>query len=206
MHANESYTGGNTFSNSQGKSLSTASCSIACAGDKSSTCGGNWALNAFKSNQVNVVVPSVSASASASAVQPSASVSAPSNSTTSLPSGWTAIGCRKDNVAGRTLNVDAYTSVQNMTVDACIAHCDALGHTMAGLEYARECYCGAAFVNGGGAVLADTACNMACTGDSATACGGADALTVFQKGASAGARRSHRARHFGRAHQHSGLF
>ena len=65
--------------------------------------------------------------------------------------------------------------------------------------------CGNALINSQ-AQIADTACNMACTGDSATACGGADALTVFQKGASAGARRSHRARHFGRAHQHSGLF
>ena len=116
-----------------------------------------------------------------STARPRASVSAPSNSTTGLPSGWTAIGCRKDNVAGRTLNVDAYTSVQNMTVDACIAHCDALGHTMAGLEYARECYCGSTFVNGGGALLASTACDMACTGDEATVCGGPDALTVFEK-------------------------
>ena len=129
----------------------------------------------------------------------------PSNSTAGLPAGWTAFGCRKDNARGRTLDVDAYTS-SKMTIGGCIAHCAERGHSMAGLEYARECYCGAAFVNGGGAVLADTACNMACTGDSATACGGADALTVFQKGASAGARRSHRARHFGRAHQHSGLF
>ncbi|TBU27996.1 WSC-domain-containing protein [Dichomitus squalens] len=199
---------GNSFSNSQGKSLAAATCNIACAGDKTSTCGGGWALNAFKFNQVNVALPSVSApaSSSASAAKPSASVSVPSNSTASLPSGWTAIGCRKDNVKGRALNVDAFTSVSTMTVESCVAHCDSLGHTLAGLEYARECYCGAAFTNGGGAVLADSACNMACTGDSGSICGGADALTVFQKGASAGARRSHKARHFGRAHQHSDLF
>ena len=69
----------------------------------------------------------------------------------------------------------------DQNIDACIAHCDALGQPLAGLEYARECYCGSAFVNGGGAVLADTACDMACSGDSASVCGGADALTVFGK-------------------------
>ena len=88
-------------------------------------------------------------------------------------------------MSGRTLNVDAFTS-DAMTIDACIAHCDALGQPLAGLEYARECYCGSAFVNGGGAVLADTACDMSCSGDSASMCGGADALTVFGKDGSDG--------------------
>ena len=80
-------------------------------------------------------------------------------------------------MSGRTLNVDAFTS-DAMTIDACIAHCDALGQPLAGLEYARECYCGAAFVNGGGAVLADAACNMACTGDSSLSCGGSFRIQV----------------------------
>ena len=73
-----------------------------------------------------------------------------------------------------------------MTAAACIAHCDAQGQTLAGVEYARECYCGSAFVNGGGAVLTDSACDMACSGDSASMCGGPDALTVFGKTASNG--------------------
>ena len=95
-----------------------------------------------------------------------------------------------------------------MTLAGCVAHCAARGHTIAGLEYARECYCGGAFVNGGGAVLADAKCNMACTGDSAHVCGGPDALTVFQKTAGTKKRRSrsHKARLFGRAHEHSDLF
>ena len=59
----------------------------------------------------------------------------------------------------------------------------------------------------GGAVLADAKCNMACSGDSAHVCGGPDALTVFQK-TTAGTkkRRGHKARLFGRAHEHSDLF
>ncbi|KAI1789214.1 WSC-domain-containing protein [Ganoderma leucocontextum] len=168
---------GNSFANSQGNALASSVCNMACAGDKASTCGGSWALTAFKFNSVNVALPT-SVASSTSAALPSASP-APSNSTISLPAGWTAVGCRKD-VPGRALNVDAYTS-QSMTVAA-------------------------TFVNGGGAVLADAACDMACTGDSSHVCGGPEALTVFQKGASAAARRSHKARHFGRAHQRSDMF
>ncbi len=160
-------------------------------------------MNAF-SKGVNVVSLPSSIAAPSSAAPPSAT-SAPSNSTASLPAGWTAVGCRKDNVAGRALNVDAFTS-ESMTIGTCVAHCATRGHTVAGVEYARECYCGSAFVNGGGAVLADGACNMACAGDGALMCGGRDALPVFQKGVGAAARRSHKARHFGRAHERADLF
>ncbi|KAI0765890.1 hypothetical protein BD413DRAFT_637146 [Trametes elegans] len=150
-------------------------------------------------------------SSSTSAAQPSASSSVPSGSNSTaapgLPSGWSAAGCAAD-VPARTLNVDAFTSEQ-MTVGACVAHCAALGHTLAGLEYARECYCGRAFVNGGGAPLAAAQCDMACTGDAGTVCGGHMALSVFQHTGPAAPvhnRRGHKARHFGRAHAHSDLF
>ena len=100
--------------------------------------------------------------------------------TATPPSGWSSLGCRQDNVSGRTLNLDAFTS-ETMTIDGCIAHCDAAGLPLAGLEYARECYCGSAFVNDGGAVLADSACDMVCSGDSTNMCGGENALSVFGK-------------------------
>ncbi|TFK85981.1 WSC-domain-containing protein [Polyporus arcularius HHB13444] len=194
---------GNTFSNNQGKSLAASTCNMACSGDKTATCGGSWALTAFKANNINIALPSTPVASSSA---PSASAPSNSTSTSGVPAGWTALGCRKDNVKGRTLNVDAYTS-QNMTVASCIAHCSARGHTIAGVEYARECYCGSAFVNGGGAAIADSACNMACTGDSASVCGGPDALTVFSsKAVSGSARRAHKARSFGRSHQHSDMF
>ena len=176
---------------------------MACAGDKTAMCGGNWALTAFKVNNINIALPSSSSVVSSAAAAPTAS--APSNSTAGLPSGWTALGCRKDNVNGRALNVDAYTS-ESMTIASCIAHCAERGHSMAGLEYARECYCGSTFVNGGGATLTDDKCNMACTGDSSRACGGPDALTVFATGAAGKTRRAHKARNFGRVHQHSDMF
>ncbi|KAI9062007.1 WSC-domain-containing protein, partial [Trametes sanguinea] len=121
---------GNSLQNMAGEPLPKASCNMPCGADSSSICGGNWAMSLFKQNTIAIANPSPapsSASSAVSAAQPSAS-SAPSNSTnvSGLPAGWTAIGCASD-VPARTLNIDAYTSEQ-MTINACIAHCAARGH------------------------------------------------------------------------------
>ncbi|KAI0659966.1 WSC-domain-containing protein [Cubamyces menziesii] len=205
---------GNSFQNQAGEPLPAASCNMACAGDATGTCGGNWAFTLYKHSDLAVANPGPSSSASvtptsvASATQPSSTGTAPSNSTNAsgLPAGWIAVGCASD-VPSRTLNVDAFTS-QQMTIESCISHCASRGHSMAGLEYSRECYCGSSFVNGGGAPLADTVCNMPCTGDSSKICGGPMALSVFQNTGTAAkaSKRGNKARHFGRAaHAHSGV-
>ncbi|KAI0676190.1 WSC-domain-containing protein [Trametes maxima] len=175
--------------NGAGKALAASSCNVPCIADSNTLCGGTWALSLFKRSTIAISDPVPSP--------------APSNSTnvSDLPSGWSAVGCAKD-VPGRALNVDAYTSEQ-MTIGACIAHCAARGHSMAGLEYARECYCGNAFANGGGAPLADAQCDMACAGDAGKVCGGRMALSLFKK--TAAKRSAHKARHFGRAHAHSDM-
>ena len=118
----------------------------------------NWALPAFKVNNINIVIPSSSSVALSSAAAPIASVPSNSTNVTGLMSGWTALGSRKDNVNGRAPNVDAYCTVRR--------------HTMVGLKDARACYCGSA-------TLADDKCNVACTGDNSRMCGGADALIMF---------------------------
>ena len=107
---------------------------MTCAGDKSATCGGSWALSLFVTGPASSIL----------AALPTASNS------TGAPAGWAAAGCRADNVGHqRTLTADSFTS-DAMTVAMCVAHCAVRGHTLAGVEYARECYCGDAFVNGGG--------------------------------------------------------
>ena len=187
--------GGNTLSNGLGKALDAPSCNMACVGDKTTTCGGSWALSLFATGAGTAAAP-------------------PAMNSTAAISGFTAAGCRADLVGGkRTLNVDAFTSA-TMTLAACVAHCDARGHALAGVEYSRECYCGDAFANGGGAPIADSTCDMACGGDATTMCGGPAALTVFVKqgsdalstAAKASSKRAHKARHFGRAHMHSDMF
>ena len=150
-------------------------------------------LVASNSNPAPISTPS---SVSPPIASPTSIPSPPSNTNVTLPDGWSSMGCRQDDVSGRALNVDAFTS-ENMTVAGCIAHCAALGHPIAGVEYARECYCGSAFVNGGGTVLPDSACDMACSGDATSLCGGPGALSAFQTASgsgAAGARRAYRPR------------
>ncbi|KAM5541685.1 hypothetical protein V8D89_004666 [Ganoderma adspersum] len=219
---------GHSFENGAGVALDPSSCSMDCAGDSAATCGGSWALTAFQSNvtvalpssasssfaaasvsaslatsiiasvSISSIIASISTAASVSTPAPNTTPTPPSNSNVPLPDGWSALGCRQDDVSGRTLDVDAFTS-DNMTIASCIAHCASFGHPIAGVEYARECYCGSAFANGGGAALPDGACDMACSGDASTLCGGPGALSAFQiasgsEGAGAGARRAYRPR------------
>jgi WSC domain len=68
-----------------------------------------------------------------------------------------------------------------MTVELCLAACQAAGYVLAGVEYAQECYCDNAFKNGGGpAPDGNALCDMACNGNPAETCGGPDRLDAYQ--------------------------
>ncbi|KAJ5128084.1 exo-beta-1-3-glucanase [Penicillium atrosanguineum] len=100
-------------------------------------------------------------------------------------SSWSFLGCYTDNVSGRSLaeGIPAPGGATNMTVQNCQAGCQALGFTLAGLEYADECYCGNTVQNGGGpAPDGSTGCDMACAGNSAEICGGPNRLDLYQYG------------------------
>ncbi|KAL4915030.1 hypothetical protein BDW62DRAFT_212992 [Aspergillus aurantiobrunneus] len=56
--------------------------------------------------------------------------------------GWAWIGCARDNVNGARVLSASSSSADDMTVQKCIRTCEADGYTYAGVEYARECYCG----------------------------------------------------------------
>lgn len=61
-----------------------------------------------------------------------------------------------------------------MTIETCTAYCSKAGYSLAGLEYADECYCGNELRLG-----PSNNCNMACSGNSAETCGGGNALSVY---------------------------
>ena len=54
-----------------------------------------------------------------------------------LPEGWTAVGCYSDNAAPRALGA-LVTVNAAMTIERCIATCDAADYKYAGLEYGSE--------------------------------------------------------------------
>lgn len=91
------------------------------------------------------------------------------------------MGCASEGTSGRALNGGS-TATDTMTIESCRTFCAGRGFSLAGLEYARECFCGNALVNGG-AYLTGTAantCNMACKGDAKQICGGPSRLSVYK--------------------------
>jgi len=72
-----------------------------------------------------------------------------------------------------------------MTVELCQSTCISAGYTLAGVEYADECYCGNAVQNGGGpAPDGNAQCDMSCAGNSGETCGGPNRLDLYSYGAS----------------------
>ena len=72
-----------------------------------------------------------------------------------------------------------------MTVPGCVAFCGGQGWGFAGLEYSQECWCGDAVVNGAAKTGGDGSCQMPCTGDVGTLCGGWAMIDIYQAGGAA---------------------
>ncbi|OTA97955.1 hypothetical protein M434DRAFT_39360, partial [Hypoxylon sp. CO27-5] len=74
-----------------------------------------------------------------------------------------------------------------MRVEPCLEYCGfanntfdpkRTGYRYAGLEFARECWCGDT-LSGQTVRMEDTACDVPCDGDNTTACGGHLAITLY---------------------------
>lgn len=130
--------------------LADSSCGMPCANNTYENCGGSNTLTLFNNPRM---YPSVA-----------------------LPTGWVATGCKTEATSGRALTGYYFTS-SAMTNELCITTCQSKGYTMAGAEFANECYCGDSFATG--SVKADGTCTMPCAGNSLESCGAGNRLTTF---------------------------
>jgi hypothetical protein len=146
-----------------------------CYGNSSETCGGPNRLDVYDYNNAIASLPTSTSSSSSAAA-----------TSTGTPSGWKALGCYNDTVGDRTLSTEIYSIPgASMTVELCLAACLAQSFSLAGLEYAGECYCDNSLHNGGGpAVDGNAGCDMACNGNSAETCGGPNRLDMYSYTAS----------------------
>lgn len=96
--------------------------------------------------------------------------------------GWAYAGCATDDYYDRTLT-GASTSSDSMTVKTCVDFCESKGLSLAGLEYARECYCGDSYNDEKRAPKKGVlgACGTPCSGDNKEICGAAGALSMYKK-------------------------
>lgn len=94
--------------------------------------------------------------------------------------GYTYIGCYTEATSGRALP-GKLLATDTMTVPKCIEFCATNGFSHAGIEYARECWCGNSFGTGVELAPVQSSCNIVCKGDLSTYCGGSMRLNVYYK-------------------------
>jgi hypothetical protein len=70
------------------------------------------------------------------------------------------------------------TSDDSLTIPKCQDACYRAGYGFAGVQEGNQCWC-SSYV-GGGWTKHQNACNIPCTGDSTTVCGGRGVLSVFR--------------------------
>ncbi|KAL2168473.1 hypothetical protein VTG60DRAFT_7209 [Thermothelomyces hinnuleus] len=103
---------------------------------------------------------------------------------TDLPDSWEYQGCYTD-VPGRTINSASYADGTNMTNAACLSYCASKGFPYAGTEYSVECFCGTTLASASEKV-ADSECNMPCSGAPSEPCGAGSRLSLFHSSAVTG--------------------
>jgi uncharacterized protein (DUF2141 family) len=148
-----------------------AECDMACNGNATEICGGPDRLSLYDYNNA-IATYTVSASTASSTSSAAATPTIP---------GWVGLGCYNDTVGDRTLSTEIYSIPgASMTVELCLAACQAASFTLAGLEYAGECYCDNKLENyGGPASDGSVGCNMACNGNTTEICGGPNRLSMY---------------------------
>jgi hypothetical protein len=139
--------------------LPAASCNMPCSGGPSITCGGPSAIAVYTNPKY-------------------ATTATKSNSV------YARQGCYQE-VSGRALTGPSKVDPK-MTIDMCTSFCQTQAtaknvatYKYAAIEYGTECYCSSTLSNGASLQKYSTQCNMACPGNSAQNCGGANALNLF---------------------------
>lgn len=159
---------GQVYSN--GGAQTSTGCNMVCNGANSEICGGSNRLSVW-SRIGSGTDPTTTASATA--------VPTPTGSGTAaeLPADWTYQGCYSEGTSGRAF-LNQQPDSTTLTIESCVTACIGLGYSVAGMEYASQCFCDN-FLRNGAALVADSDCNMACSGNAAEDCGAGNRLSVY---------------------------
>lgn len=119
----------------------------------------------------------------------SRSTATPTTSTTSLgpsPTAWKALGCYDDYPDYPVLeeNMSPTAGDAALKIPNCQNACYRAAYTYAGVKEGNQCWCGDDV--GGLYAQNQTLCNIPCTGDKSTNCGGQERLSVFEPEANKG--------------------
>jgi len=156
-------------------------CITPCAGDKSEVCGAAWRLSLYKDNGRNVCDPSTNTTTPSPSASPSASASttttAPVPTSTDETSEWARLGCAVDSF-DRILTGWSNLAYPGLSVDKCLAECEAKGFIYGGVQGGTECFCGAKPSRA--YQYNPNNCDVPCPGDNTETCGGGWGLELYQ--------------------------
>ncbi|OCK76050.1 heme peroxidase, partial [Lepidopterella palustris CBS 459.81] len=125
-------------------------CNMACPGNSAELCGAGNRLSVYKNLQYTQVInPAIS--------------------------GYTYQGCYNDSSADRALSATS-TASDSLTVESCASFCN--GATYFGVEYGRECYCGATLATTS-TNQTSTDCSFTCAGNSSEYCGAGNRINIY---------------------------
>ncbi len=142
---------GNTKASSSAQAPES-DCNMACPGNAQEICGAGNRLSTYTNLQyVPVTNPNIT--------------------------GYTYQGCYNDSVTSRAL-ADSATQSDTMSVESCATFCN--GTTYFGVEYGRECYCGAS-LGATSTKQPETDCSYMCAGNSDEYCGAGNLSTSTRR-------------------------
>ncbi|KAF2209576.1 hypothetical protein CERZMDRAFT_70063 [Cercospora zeae-maydis SCOH1-5] len=144
-----------------------AQCNMPCSGNKDQICGGPDRLNVFSFNNTDV---------------PTTTIRTATGTGTATATGTSDYaGCYTDtNATGRSVS-NRQPDDPNMTIESCISVCSSQGFRVAGMQFARECYCDN-FLRNSPSLVDDDECNMPCVGNENEDCGAGGRNSVYTNG------------------------
>ncbi|KAJ3190888.1 hypothetical protein HK101_008272 [Irineochytrium annulatum] len=167
----------NQFRNVTPAVTASGECNAACNANPMETCGAGSRLSGW------VFGSGTTPTSPGGGGTPTPTPTPVANQT--FPTGWSYAGCYTEGSFGRSLSGTQIQSIpaQSMTNELCATACFNAGYTIAGTEYAEQCYCGSD-VRNGGALAPASDCSFKCTGNAGETCGAGGRLSVYAANAS----------------------
>ncbi|KAF8963742.1 WSC domain-containing protein [Flammula alnicola] len=91
--------------------------------------------------------------------------------------GWASMGCFSDPPTSQALQAASFLNSPNFTLTQCTSFCDP--YLYLGIEDGQDCYCDNVIHNNVPIDISN--CNVHCTGETDTYCGGLNAIQIFYK-------------------------
>lgn len=148
---------------------SLASCTMACAGDSSETCGGRDAISVYNRGGSPTPTP------------PTPTPPTPTPPTFTPSGDYDYIGCYADDL-DRVLTGTSVKGSTDMTTAVCAGICE--GSKYFATQYSKECFCSKP--GDEPTELGPASCTMACAGDPFDTCGGSLAMSLYEFESGAG--------------------